>query len=279
MLRLRNGLVKGKYCLICTPRSGSFYLQRYIHKHFNLEFGKEWFGRNKEIDYSDPTKLKTSPVDIDWTVNENLLTNAEMSKRLKFLDQFEKPFIVKCMPLQLTNTVENHNLPEKERLDIAYDILSKFDVVYQWTDNKVSQFCFELTAQHSSQKGYTGTDREFSVYETDKRTIPDENTFTATKEKFDTFMDRENFTHSLLQKFYKNGTEVPIIRWIDFLESPNREMLKLEYCWDLIGNYKEKHWKEIIPNPDYSKIFTNYQEITEWFWPNINKHWSEYQHF
>ena len=64
-------------------------------------------------------------------------------------------------------------------------------------------FCFELTAQHSSQKGYTGTDREFSVYESDKRTIPDNNTFTATKEKYDTFMEREQFTHSLLKKFHK----------------------------------------------------------------------------
>jgi len=257
--------MSGKYCLVCTPRSGSFYLQRYIHKTFDLEFGKEWFGRNKKIDYSNSIKLKTSPVDIDWTVNEDLLDNTELNKRLKFLDQFEKPFIVKCMPLQLTNTVENHKLPEKERLDIAYDILSKFEVVWQHNDNKVSQFCFELTAQYSSQKGYTGTDREFSVYETDKRIIPSENTFTATKQKFDAFMERERFTHSLLNMFKENGVVVPTVRWSDFLDNPEREMMKLEYCWDIKGNVKKKHWKEIISNPDYSKIFTNYQEIIQWF--------------
>ena len=33
-----------RYCLICTPRSGSFYVQRYISKVFDLEFGSEWFG-------------------------------------------------------------------------------------------------------------------------------------------------------------------------------------------------------------------------------------------
>ena len=60
-----------KFCLICTPRSGSFYVQSYIHKTFDIEFGSAWFGRVKEIHYD---KLKSSPVDIDHCLNENLLT-------------------------------------------------------------------------------------------------------------------------------------------------------------------------------------------------------------
>ena len=68
-----------KFCLICTPRSGSFYLQNYISKLFNFEFGSEWFGRVKQVHYDG---MKTSPVDIDHSVNEDLLTNAEITNRL-----------------------------------------------------------------------------------------------------------------------------------------------------------------------------------------------------
>ena len=59
-----------RYCLICTPRSGSFYVQRYISKVFDLEFGSEWFGRVKQVHYDG---MKTSPVDIDHSVNKDLL--------------------------------------------------------------------------------------------------------------------------------------------------------------------------------------------------------------
>jgi hypothetical protein len=78
-------------------------------------------------------------------------------------------------------------------------------------------------------------------------------------------MERERFTHSLLNMFKENGVVVPTVRWSDFLDNPEREMMKLEYCWDIKSNVKKKHWKEIISNPDYSKIFTNYQEIIQWF--------------
>ena len=61
-----------KYCLICTPRSGSYYVQKYISKIFSLENGSEFFGRVKRVHYSG---MKTSPVDIDHSVNEDLLTN------------------------------------------------------------------------------------------------------------------------------------------------------------------------------------------------------------
>ena len=96
-----------RYCLICTPRSGSFYVQRYISKVFDLEFGSEWFGRVKQVHYDG---MKTSPVDIDHSVNEDLLTNAEITNRLVHLMNYNKPSIIKCMPFQLCNTLERKNL-------------------------------------------------------------------------------------------------------------------------------------------------------------------------
>ena len=80
-----------KICLICTPRSGSFYVQRYIHKIFNLEFGSEWFGRVKKVHYDG---MKTSPVDIDHSVNEDILTNAEITNRLVHLKNYNTPFVI-----------------------------------------------------------------------------------------------------------------------------------------------------------------------------------------
>ena len=60
-----------KFCLVCTPRSGSYYLLDHIARYFDLENGKEWFGRVKKVHYEG---LRTSPVDIDHSVNEGLLT-------------------------------------------------------------------------------------------------------------------------------------------------------------------------------------------------------------
>ena len=38
------------FCIVCTPRSGSYYLFEYMCKTFDLVEGNEWFGRNKEAD-------------------------------------------------------------------------------------------------------------------------------------------------------------------------------------------------------------------------------------
>ena len=93
-----------KFCLVCTPRSGSYYLLDHIARYFDLENGKEWFGRVKKVHYEG---LRTSPVDIDHSVNEGLLTNKEMSLRLLYLKNYPTPFIIKCMPFQITKTILN----------------------------------------------------------------------------------------------------------------------------------------------------------------------------
>ena len=116
------------YCIVCTPRSGSYYLMEYMCKTFGLAEGNEWFGRNKAVDLSKPFELKQTRSDIDWTVNEDLLTPENIQNRLKHLQNFPVPFCIKAMPLQFTNTVEQVDLPTEERLDFALEILKDFDL-------------------------------------------------------------------------------------------------------------------------------------------------------
>ena len=90
------------YCIVCAPRSGSYYLMEYMCKTFNLAEGNEWFGRNKAVNLSKPFELKQTRLDIDWTVNEDLLTPEDIQQEemddltsilLKNIDQkpcFEK---------------------------------------------------------------------------------------------------------------------------------------------------------------------------------------------
>ena len=60
----------------------------------------------------------------------------------------------------------------------------------------------------------------------------------ATKEEFDRFIRIEKFTNNL-RKYFPDCEE---IIYEDFIRD-----------------------KDIIPNPDYTNIFTNYDEICEWF--------------
>ena len=82
----------------------------------NIDNGKEWFGRMKKVHYDG---LKTSPLTIDYTIHENLITNKERSKRLLHLKNNQN-YIIKCMPLQLSYTVEDKDLSYEGKLDIAY---------------------------------------------------------------------------------------------------------------------------------------------------------------
>ena len=223
------------YCLVCTPRSGSYYVLFHLAKERNLTSGKEWYGRMKKVHYDE--NLRTSPVTIDYTVNEDLLTNHEIEKRRMWLDGRDN-FIIKCMPHQLSNTIENRNMSTEDRIRIAVDILSDYKLIWQINENKISQFCFRFIAQETSRKGYKGTNREYSDYDVDKRKTPPPKSFTATKKEFNRFMEIEEFF---------NGVR---------LHFPDCEEIIYE---DFIKN------KDIIPNPDYTKIMTNYDEICEWF--------------
>ena len=61
----------------------------YMCKTFGLAEGNEWFGRNKAVDLSNPLELKQTRLDIDWTVNEDLLTPKEIQQRLNHLQNFQ----------------------------------------------------------------------------------------------------------------------------------------------------------------------------------------------
>lgn len=227
--------MNNKYCLVCTPRSGSFYVLKHLSKTMNLDNGKEWFGRMKKVHYDG---LKTSPLTIDYTVHEDLITNFERSKRLIHLKN-NKNFIIKCMPLQLSHTVEDKDLSYAKKLDIAYRILSNFDLFWLHNKNKISQFCFRVVAEETSRKGYSGTNREFSDYNKKKRGIPEPNSFTATKESFDRFMHIEEFTKDL-KKMFSSKNDI------------------------IYEDYIEDNDIKIINNPEYKNIFTNYEEIEKW---------------
>lgn len=258
-----------KFCLVCTPRSGSYYVQYYFGRERALSNGKEWYGRMKKIHYDD--MLQTTPVTVNYMVNEDLLTNHEINKRRMHL-KTQDNFIIKCMPWQLSNTVENVDISIKERMDIAVDILSDYKLLWLTNKNKISQFCFRFIAQLTSTPDYKGVNREYSDYNKSKRKIPPPNSFTATKEEFDRFMRQIEFTndlHDLMPDIYE---EIVFEDFIKVVED------KKEWC---LNTYKssgmnvkaareickcQNFWgPDIIHNPDYTKIFTNYSEIEKWF--------------
>lgn len=224
-----------RYCLVCTPRSGSYYVLFHLAKERNIISGKEWYGRMKRVHYNNT--LQTSKVDIDYTVNDNLLTNHEIEKRRMWLEGRDN-FIIKCMPMQLSNTVENIDMTIDEKTEIAVDILSDYEIIWLTNRNKVSQFCFRFIAQETSRSDYEGTNREYSDYDTANRKTPPPRSFTATRKEYERFMQIENFTNNL-RKYFPDCEE---IMYEDFIRD-----------------------KDIIPNPDYTKIFTNYEEIISWF--------------
>ena len=224
-----------RYCLVCTPRSGSYYVLYHLAKERNITSGKEWYGRMKKIHYND--MLQTTPVTIDYNVNENLLTNHEIEKRRLWLTTQDN-FIIKCMRMQLSNTVENIGISIEDRIEISIDILSDYNLIWLINKNKISQFCFRFIAQKTSDPTYKGINREYSDYNIDKRKTPPPNSFTATKKEFDRFMRIEKFTNNL-RNFFPDCEE---IIYEDFIKDKN-----------------------IIHNPDYTKIFKNYSEIEKWF--------------
>lgn len=246
-----------KYCLVCTPRSGSFYVQRYISKLFNLEFGSEWFGRVKQVHYKG---MKTSPVNIDHSVNEDLLTNDEITKRLVYLKNYTNPFIIKCMPFQLSNTIERVNLPYEERMEIATKILNNFDLIYMVNEDKVSQFCFDVISKNQDH-----VKRNYTSYNPDIRETPPDNSMTATREHYESFKQRQGFVEMFQHRNWKGE---PVIVWEEFVTNHNSQTKKIQDWYGIQGTYGDANIgmrREIIPHPDYSKIFTNYGEIERWF--------------
>jgi hypothetical protein len=157
MMRLWSGLkTMSNFCIVCAPRSGSYWFMEYMCRTFDLVEGNEWFGRNKKVDLITPTELNTKTVDIDWTKNEDLLSVKDIKRRRKHLENFPFPYCIKIMPLQLTNTVEQQDLTVWERAEIAYEILEDFDLIWFKRRNKISHFCFELTAMHCSMPDCQG---------------------------------------------------------------------------------------------------------------------------
>jgi xylose isomerase len=174
-----------KFCLVCTPRSGSYYLLDHIARYFDLENGKEWFGRVKKVYYEG---LRTSPVDIDHSVNEGLLTNKEMSLRLLYLKNYPTPFIIKCMPFQITKTIERDSMPYEESQEIAAKYMKNFSLIYMETRDKIPQFCFDVISKNQDY-----VRRNLTSYDPMIREIPKPQSLTATKEHFISFMERQNY--------------------------------------------------------------------------------------
>ena len=247
------------FCIVCTPRSGSYYLFEYMCKTFDLVEGNEWFGRNKEVDLINPMELNTTPVDIDWTKNEDLLSMKDIQRRRKHLENFPFPYCIKVMPLQLSNTPSQVNYSMWQRVDIACEILQDFDLIWFKRKDKISHFCFELTAMYCSQADYP-RNREYSTYNPNKRTTPPPNSFTATEEDFKKYMFREKFTNFVMEDF-----TTPVVWYEDFVEDQDGVMDEIQQCFGLAGVYLENNKKKIIENPDYTEIFTNYGEIESWF--------------
>lgn len=226
-------------CIVCSPRTGSYYFLKQFAEQNDLVNGNEWFGRNKAVDHSKPSELETTTVDINWNVNEDLLTEDEVEKRLKHLENFHAPYVVKCMPLQLTNTPTQESLGYKERIAITAKILKEnfSKLIWFQQPDKVSHFCFELTAMACSHVDYPRR-REFCTYDSDFRKTPEDDTFTAPPQKFQKWVYREDFTNHL--------------------------MSKLDH---VVVSYDDIDKTGVIPYPDYSRIFTNYEEIVKWCSP------------
>ena len=156
------------------------------------------------------------------------------------------------MPPQFTNTVESVNLPTKKKIEVAQKILDNFALIWFINEDKISHFCYEIVAKLCSSKGYP-RDREYSTYDPNKRVTPPDNSFTATRKAFEKFMIREEFTNSVMVKY-----NVPIVTYADFVEDQDREMRKIEEFYDVKGNFLEENKKQVLPNPDCTRIFTNY---------------------
>ena len=247
------------FCIVCTPRSGSYYFFEYMSKTFDLVEGTEWFGRNKSVDLTKPFDLITKRVDIDWTKNEDLLTEQDIQRRLRHLENFPLPYCIKTMPLQLTNTPTQCDWAPMQRVDFATQVLKDFDLVWFVREDKVSHFCFELTAMHCSQPDYP-RDREYCTYDPPSRRTPPPNSFTATYEDYKKYMFREDITEQVMKNF-----DAPVISYEWFVEDQDETMLRIQEHYGIKANFREENKKEIIENPDYSKIFTNYEEIELWF--------------
>ena len=228
-------------------------------KTFHLAEGNEWFGRNKAVDLSKPLELIQTRLDIDWTVNEDLLSPEDIQNRLNHLQGFPVPFCIKAMPLQFTNTVEQVDLHIDDRIEFAYNILRDFDLVWFQRLDKISHFCFELTAMFCSQPDYP-RDREFSTYDEGKRSTPRINSFVATERDFEKYMFREEFTNKVMSHF-----DAPQIVYEDFVEDQDECIMEVVEWYGLHPDFKKENKRDVMHNPDYTKIFKNYKEIETWF--------------
>ena len=246
-----------EFCMVCVTRNGSYYPMEYMCRVFDLVEGNEWFSRNKKADLTRNDTLKTTKVDIDFNVNEDLLTDQDIEDRLHHLDNFPIPYLVKAMPPQFTNTVESVNLLYEDKIKIAQKILDRFKLMWFTNEDKVSHFCFELTCMRCSTKGYPRP-REYGTYDPGKRATPPTSSFTASLRDFNKFMAREEFTNKVMERY-----DIPTITYKDFINDQDREMNKIANYYNLrpivVGKIP------IIPNPVYTKIFTNYKEILSWF--------------
>ena len=59
--------------------------------------------------------------------------------------------------------------------------------------------------------------------------------------------------------------DAPIIVYEKFIENRDVHIMGVAEYFGLHPSFSEENKKEVIRNPDYTKIFTNYEEIVSWF--------------
>ena len=240
------------FCIVFTARSGSYYLLEYMCRTFDLVEGNNWFGRNIQSNLEQQFKLNHEKLDIDYSVNEDLLSDLDIKNRLKHLENFPFPFCIKATPREFTNTIESNNFSIKKKIQVARKILDNFDLIWFVNENKISHFCYELTC---SRRG-----RAYSTYIPELRITPPANSFTASKKDFDKFVKREEFINSVMW-----GYNIPIVTHDNFVKDQDSELKRIAEFYGIKGNFLEENKKPVMLNPDYTKIFTNYREIEKWF--------------
>ena len=147
------------------------------------------------------------------------------------------------------------------------EILEQFDLLWFQRENKISHFCFELTAMHCSQPDYP-RDREYCTYDPPSRRTPPPNSFTATYEDYKKYMFREDITEQVMQNF-----DAPVISYEWFVEDQDETMLRIQEHYGIKANFREENKKEIINNSlknQYKKLFNKIDRLVYLKAPNFN---------
>ena len=147
-----------------------------------------------------------------------------------------------------------HYIPKKDRKII----LSDFDKIWLWREDKIRQFLSHVTRLRT---------RVSHVYQ--EKDLPDiqANSLTATRHEFDIFQRRQKEFWNLYHEigFVKNE---PLVKFEDFVNNPvgTCQMLEDWFYMEFSSTFDTPN--KALPHKitiDYHDKFMNYDEIQEWF--------------